>query len=118
MLFLEHFTHDSSSAEDHAGDGKMTGEVESAASGVHKPTCPDIRLQELQTFIQSLKNTSPGNDLISNAFLRRIPDYFINELLSLFNTSFVNRVVPTMWKQGVICSILKPGKGPTQVNSY
>ena len=94
MLFLEHFTHDSFSAEVHVGDGEVTGEVESAVSGVYKPTCPEISLQELQTSIQTLKNTSPGNDLISNAFLRRSPDYIKNELLSLFNTSFVTGVVP------------------------
>jgi hypothetical protein len=93
MLFFEHFTHDSSSAEVRAGDGEVTGEVESAASGVHTPTCPDIRLHELQASIQSLKNTSTGNDLISNAFLRRGPDYIKNELLSLFSTSFVSGVV-------------------------
>jgi len=87
-------------------------------SGASEPMCPEILLQELQKSIQCLKNTSPGNNLIANAFLTRSPDCIKIELLNLFNTSFVSGVVPALWKQGVICPILKPEKDPTQVSSY
>ena len=95
----------------------MIGEVESVVSGASEPLCPEINLQELQKSIQCLKNTSPGNDLIANAFLTSSPDCIKIELLNLFNTSFVSGVVPASWKQGVICALLKPGKDPTKVGS-
>ena len=112
-LFLEHFTHDSATAQECIWDEEVIGEVESVLSGASEPMCPEINLQELQKSIQCLKNTSPGNDLIANAFLTRSPDCIKIELLNLFNTSFVSGVVPALWKQGVICPILKPGKDPT-----
>jgi hypothetical protein len=55
-------------------DEEVIGEVESVVSGSSEPMCPEINIQELQMSIQWLKNTSPGNDLIANAFLTRSPD--------------------------------------------
>jgi hypothetical protein len=92
--------------------------VENFVAHAVETQCPEISFYKLQNSIQTLKNTSPGNDLIANIFLSRSPDYIKMELLNLYKTSLVCRTVPTAWKQGVICPILKPGKDPSQEKCY
>ena len=73
---------------------------------------------ELSRSIGALTNSSPGHDNVANAFLKRLPAPFLDQLLYVFNVSYMTGVVPDDWKIGTICPIPKPGKNPLAVTGY
>lgn len=73
---------------------------------------------ELRRSLVALTNSSPGHDTVLNAFLKRLPPTFLEQLLYVFNVSYMTGVVPVEWKMGIICPIPKPGKDPLAVTGY
>jgi ribonuclease HI/exonuclease III len=73
---------------------------------------------ELLQSIKALKNTSPGHDNIPNSFLKNLQVQLLEEMLNLFNTSWMSGMVPEAWKVGIIIPILKPTKDKYLTVSY
>ena len=73
---------------------------------------------ELQRSLKSLKNTSPGLDLVHNAHLSHLPQDHQKWLLSIYNQSFSSANIPSAWNLAIIVPIPKPAKSLTSVSSY
>ena len=73
---------------------------------------------ELRDVLQSLKNTAHGKDQIHNAMLKNLPAAYQNWMLRIINSSFINTIVPKVWKHAIILPIHKPGKPVSSVASY
>ena len=71
---------------------------------------PPITIKECTTIIQNLKNTSPGEDEVSNKIIKKLPKCAIEALTVLFNTSLATSHLPKEWKIGITCPLPKPGK--------
>ena len=71
---------------------------------------PPITLAECTTVIKNLKNTSPGEDEVSNRMIKKLPETTINVLIDTFNVSLATSYIPAAWKVGITCPIPKPGK--------
>lgn len=111
-LFLEHYCRFKNNRE----EGDLHDQVERIKC---LPTgeCPSITSSEVSAAISKLKNTSPGEDEISNKLLKHLPQKILESLVSLFNVSLHTSSVPAAWKVGITCPILKPGKDPSDVKS-
>lgn len=111
--FLEHFTRFKQPEDDNIGD--ITTIIEELT--LNEQEIPSITERELEYAIQRLKNTSPGEDQISNTILKHVPNCMKELLIRLFNMSFKHSQVPNSWKIGITCPILKPYKDPTIIKS-
>ena len=70
----------------------------------------DISLLEMNAHIQLLKNNkSPGQDLITNEFLKSLSSSFNQTLLTLFNTILNSGQFPYEWSEILIYPIHKSG---------
>ena len=79
----------------------------------------DISLPELEKALNSTPaRSSPGNDMIHNRFLIKLPKNQREILLKLFNSSFRTAAIPEDWKISNIIPIPKSGKDPTSPASY
>uniref|UniRef100_A0A2P2HZJ0 RNA-directed DNA polymerase from mobile element jockey-like n=1 Tax=Hirondellea gigas TaxID=1518452 RepID=A0A2P2HZJ0_9CRUS len=77
-----------------------------------------IQMYELLNSLKTAKNSTPGEDNISYALLKKLPVKILQELIYLFNTSLTSSTVPQSWKIGKTIPICKPGKEPSIVSSY
>lgn len=110
--FLEHYTRFDNDIE----DGELQDDVEQIKC-LPIGECPSITRSEVFAAICKLKNTSPGDDDISNKLIKNLPPNVVESLVSLFNVSLQSSTVPAAWKLGITCPILKPGKDPSDVKS-
>ena len=78
----------------------------------------DFTEQELEAAIWELHNTAPGQDYISNMFLKNCPYDYKIFLLALFNKSWVEETVPQKWKVGLVIPVHKPYKPVNEITSY
>lgn len=75
-------------------------------------------LDELQCGLNSLRSTSPGNDMLHNEMLKRLPLEYKLWMLRIINKSFQSSTILPEWKLAIILPILKPSKSPLEVTSY
>lgn len=73
---------------------------------------------ELQLALDGLVDSSPGIDGIPYSFLKNMSTKSKEYLLILVNFFFEFGCVPEQWKTQVVVPILKPGKDPSDPNSY
>ena len=59
-----------------------------------------------------------GHDNIPPSFLKSLGPLALQELLSIFNSSFSLSHCPHIWRVATINSFLKAGKSPTEVTSF
>ena len=85
--------------------------------GENEPYNQKIEEFEVIQAIKTLKDTSPGIDLVHNNFLKNMPDLYITFITNLFNNSFAHSIIPQEWKCALIFPILKPAKDPTDPES-
>ena len=69
-----------------------------------------FNIYELETCIKNLKNTSPGEDKISNDMLGNLPNTYLQHFLNIINISFKNSILPETWKFSLTIPIIKPSK--------
>ena len=73
--------------------------------------------QNTKHFINNIKNLpATGPDSISNFHLKHLGPQGIQALIS--NYTYAHCLIPNIWKQGRIITILKPNKDPTIPSSY
>ena len=73
---------------------------------------------ELSLALYSSNNSSPGLDQIRNKLLHNLPDLARKRLLKLFNIMLELNTVPLEWREVKVVTLLKPGKPPSECNSY
>ena len=78
----------------------------------------DFTMNELESSLRQIKNTSPGMDGITYSILKALPPYGYEELLNIYNQSFSLTSCPAEWKLGIISPIPKPYKMPEVRESY
>lgn len=120
-VFAEHFA--SVSRKDPAAPGARhrqdleTLGVNFASTGGESYNVP-FSLSELKVALSQCKDSSPGPDDISYAFLRHMADSAFTFLLGLYNSIWRTGDFPSSWSVAVTLPLLKPGKDPYQATSY
>ena len=75
--------------------------------------------KEFEDALKTLKpNQAPGLDKITNAMLTHLGPKTKKKLLQLFNASWKNGKIPTIWKKAIMIPIHKKGKPRNKVDSY
>ena len=75
-------------------------------------------LGEIKRAIAKAEVTSPGKDEMCYIVMARLSDTAMGKVLGLYNKVWQEGKLPDSWKQAVVVSIWKPGKGPTYPSSY
>ena len=78
----------------------------------------EITEQELRMAMTGMKDKAPGKDNITNTLIKAIEVQGFEEILYIFNQSFLTGCMPQIWKEGIIVPILKPGKAKEEIDSY
>jgi hypothetical protein len=68
--------------------------------------------------LRQLKPTVPGPDNIPPQFLQHLPLSSLTSLLELFNRSFEQGHIPTIWRHSIVLPILKKDKSPGLIEHY
>lgn len=92
----------------------------SSPSFVHSsdPLDAPFTSDELTLALDGLSDSSPGIDNIPYSFIKKSSISTQNFYLSLVNTFYTTGTVPDAWKTQIIIPIVKPGKDPSNPNSY
>ena len=78
-----------------------------------------LQMGELLSAIKKMKGNGPaGPDNIPPSFLKSLGPLAPQELLSIFNSSFLLAHCPRIWRFATIIPLLKAGKTPSEVASY
>ena len=79
-------------------------------------SCAPLLMSELQSAIKKMKGKgAAGPDNISPSFLKSLGPLALQELLSIFNSSFSLAHCPRIWRVATIIPLLKAGKSPSEV---
>lgn len=73
---------------------------------------------DLMRAMNKLKNKTPGQDGITNALIKIMNQEYLEELLALYNQSYITGCVPHTWKSGIVLPIPKPNKCKKDISSY
>lgn len=68
--------------------------------------------------LMKTKNTSPGEDGISYAHLKHLPEIALRFLAQLYQTSWECSYFPDLWKKGSTILLPKPGKDKADPKNY
>ena len=101
-----------------SGDSEFDHEIEEACKLEDPILGQPIGNDEFVSVLQTLKNSTPGHDNISNKMLQECHPSYRSELLALLNCSLCSGVVPREWKYGLVVLILKPSKPKEEISSY
>lgn len=77
-----------------------------------------ISINEMEDVLKNSKDSSPGPDNISYAFLKQLPDNAKQFLLKLYNKIYLSHQFPKAWAEAFIIPLLKPDKTKEHVSSY
>lgn len=78
-----------------------------------------VTLEEQKQLVSLLKSKkAPGHDLLDNRTIKILPYQALRFLVLIFNSALLEGYFPKVWKTANIILILKPGKKPTEVDSY
>ena len=82
-------------------------------------SCTPILMSELQSAIKKMKGKgAAGPDNVPPSFLKSLGPLALQELLSIFNSSFSLAHCPRIWRVATIIPLLKAGKSPSEVASF
>ena len=89
------------------------------APSVDVESCAPLPMGELQSAIKRMKGKgAAGPDNIPPSFLKSLGPLALQELLSIFNSSFSLAHCPRIWRVATIIPLLKAGKSPSEVASF
>ncbi len=83
-----------------------------------RPPIKLLKFSEVQLKIKKLKNTSPGQDTITNGMLKNGTEKLVMCLTKLFNISLCTGYLPASWKSSEILMFPKPDKIHTIPENY
>ena len=75
-------------------------------------------LKELKAALDKAHNTCPGPDDIHYQILKHLPITTLQILLNIYNYIWTTGIFPNSWREALVIPIPKPGKEPTDPNSY
>ena len=89
------------------------------APSVDDESCTPNLMGKLQSAIKRMKGKgAAGPDNIPPSFLKSLGPLALQELLSIFNSSFSLAHCPRIWRVATIIPLLKAGKSPSEVASF
>ena len=77
-----------------------------------------LTLKELKKVINSKTNSAPGEDALSYAIFKHLPDRPLEVVLDLFNNIWSSGDIPKRFKHAIVVPLLKPQKEPQKPESY
>ena len=90
-----------------------------SAPSVDDESCAPILMGELQSAIKRMKGKgAAGLGNIPPSFLKSLGPLALQELLSIFNSSFSLAHCPWIWRVTTIIPLLKAGKSSREVASF
>jgi hypothetical protein len=115
-LFAHHFAQIfTPHSDDRDQEIEQVFENNATAAQLIQPTTPT----EIKKILNSLKlKSAPGPDLLTPTMIRELPKKAIVLLTYIFNGIVRMPYWPKPFKTSHIITVLKPGKEPTNVNSY
>lgn len=78
----------------------------------------DFSIDELDNVLKHLNDSSPGIDGIPYSFIYKSGPFTKSLFLKIINKIFTSASLPDLWKTQIILPIKKPGKNPSDPNSY
>jgi len=102
----------------YSNDNEFDYDIGNACKEKNSSMGQPIDKDEFDRVVESLKNSTPGHDNISNKMLKGMSAPYKDEVLSIFNYSLCLGAVPCVWKYGHVILILKPGKPAKELSSY
>ena len=82
-------------------------------------SCALLLMSALQSAIKKMKGKgAAGPDNIPPSFLKSLGPLALQELLSIFNSSFSLAHCPQIWRVAIIIPLNKAGKSPSEVASF
>ena len=88
-------------------------------SSVDNEGCAPLIMSGLQSAVKKMKGEgAAGPDNIPPSFLKSLGPLALQELLSIFNSSFSLAHCPRIWRVATIIPLLKAGKAPSEVASF
>ena len=84
----------------------------------YSPLNDEFNMRELKDAMKETKNTSAGKDGIKAITIQSLPAIMFRCLLEFYNEVWIKACFPLEWYQCVQIPVLKPGKDPTNPNSY
>ena len=86
---------------------------------VDNESCAPLLMSELQSAIKKVKGKgAAGPDNIPPSFFKSIGPLALQELLSIFNSSFLLAHCPQIWRVTTIIPLLTAGKSPSEIVSF
>ena len=86
---------------------------------VDNESCAPLLMGQLQSAIKRMEGKGEaGPDNIPPSFLKSLDPLALQELLSIFNSSFSLVHCPRIWRVATIIPLLKTGKYPSEVVSF
>ena len=86
---------------------------------VSNESCAPLKMSEPLSAIKKMKGKgATGPDNIPPSFLKSLGPLALQELLSIFNSSFSLSHCPRIWRVATIIPLLKAGKTPSEVASF
>ena len=83
---------------------------------VNDESCATLVMNKLQSAIKKMKGKgAAGPDNIPPSFLKSLGPLALQELLSIFNSSFSLAHCPRIWRVATIIPLLKAGKSPSEI---
>ena len=86
---------------------------------VDNENCAPLQMGELLSTIRKMDGKgAAGPDNIPPSFLKSLAPLALQELLSIFNSSFSLAQCPCIWRVATFIPLLKAGKSPSEVTSF
>jgi len=79
----------------------------------------EFTYSELVSAVAQCKNsTSPGEDDITYEMLKHLPKGSLEVILKFYNRIWEAGTLPKAWKHAIVLPFIKPGKDPSNADSY
>ena len=89
------------------------------APSVDDESCAPLLMDELQSAIKKMKGKgAAGTDNIPPLFLKSLGSLALQDLFSIFNSSFSFAHCQRIWRIATILPLLKAGRSPSEVASF
>ena len=77
-----------------------------------------ILINELEVALKNVRDSAPGEDLVTYSMIRNLHDSALRELHSIMDELWKRGEFLHSWRKSIVLSFLKPGKDPTVKSSY
>lgn len=95
-------------------DDKQFNSVNSCPKFLTDP----FSIDEISSAVKSRKDTASGLDRLTYNMFRLLNKINLTKLLQIFNDLWKDCIIPPEWKMDCLIPVIKPGKDPTNFDSY